>query len=374
MNKNPVNIYTLTPLRGIAAILVAVYHFNYSFIIDPPHSYIFLNKCYLFVDLFFIMSGFIMMHVYHNKFSLQVNFESYKKFLLARFARIYPLHLFMLLLFVLLIYLGGHGGRTNPIYSPYAIFTNIFLLQSCGIHDTGTWNVPSWSISAEWWAYVIFPFVCFCIFRKKYLTITVMLISILFIYLLILFYLPRSDKPAYDPDLDVSFDYGYLRGIAGFCSGMLVYLLFRLERIKYFFRKDWVGLFIFTLVIIGMEANVNDMIFIPVFVLLILAFACNDGIICKVSQIKFLQFIGDISYSFYLIHALIILLGIQGLIHTHYGYDGPFIKGIFKSSPLLLVFLFVVGIFSTITYNYIEKPSRDWINKKFHHNKIAGTP
>jgi peptidoglycan/LPS O-acetylase OafA/YrhL len=94
---------SLTPLRGVAALWVVLYHYcgtaQYLPNLDiTPYSY-FISKGYLGVDLFFMLSGFVMAHVYHDAFSESIG-RHYRGFLVARIARLYPLHIFNLLLFV----------------------------------------------------------------------------------------------------------------------------------------------------------------------------------------------------------------------------------------------------------------------------------
>ena len=94
---------SLTPLRGVAALWVVLYHYCGTAQFFPnlditPHSYL-ISKGYLAVDMFFVLSGFVMAHVYRRAFSEGVG-EHYRGFLMARIARLYPLHVFILSLFV----------------------------------------------------------------------------------------------------------------------------------------------------------------------------------------------------------------------------------------------------------------------------------
>jgi peptidoglycan/LPS O-acetylase OafA/YrhL len=94
---------SLTPLRGIAALWVVLYHYCGTAQFFPnlditPQSYL-IGKGYLAVDMFFMLSGFVMTHVYFCAFSESVG-RNYRDFLVARIARLYPLHVFILLLFV----------------------------------------------------------------------------------------------------------------------------------------------------------------------------------------------------------------------------------------------------------------------------------
>src|ERR1700760_4538828 len=99
MNTNKY-LSNLTPLRGIAALLTVLFHVDivlfYSFggqLVDGKSSSI-LSRMYLMVDFFFVLSGFILCYVYSKSFEGSVKGQDFKKFTIARFARVYPLHLF----------------------------------------------------------------------------------------------------------------------------------------------------------------------------------------------------------------------------------------------------------------------------------------
>ena len=106
MSRSINYISSLTPLRGIAAILVVLYHFDvflvvhqFPHLIDTKYSNIITNG-YLWVDFFFILSGFVIFHVYGKKLSNRDR-TVVKKYLWARFSRLYPLHVFVMLLFII---------------------------------------------------------------------------------------------------------------------------------------------------------------------------------------------------------------------------------------------------------------------------------
>ena len=92
---------SLTPLRGIAALWVVLFHFCRYFPAVHPERYTgAVYKGYLAVDLFFVLSGFVITHVYQEGFARAVTGWRYRNFLVARVARVYPLHLAVLLPFV----------------------------------------------------------------------------------------------------------------------------------------------------------------------------------------------------------------------------------------------------------------------------------
>jgi hypothetical protein len=86
---SPEHLASLTPLRGIAALWVVLFHYCWHF--PAVHSDRYtgaVNKGYLAVDLFFMLSGFVISHVYHRVFARQVTGRHYRDFLKARVARI----------------------------------------------------------------------------------------------------------------------------------------------------------------------------------------------------------------------------------------------------------------------------------------------
>ncbi|MBE0593619.1 MAG: acyltransferase, partial [Gemmatimonadales bacterium] len=157
----------LTPLRGIAALWVVVYHYGHQYLpaLQPAQSGQLVEKGYLAVDLFFMLSGFVLTHVYHRDF---VRFDPgrYREFLAARIARLYPLHLLVLLAFVATAILGrmldfALNGRfeTLPLegaHSVLALLANLLMLQGLAAGEL-SWNYPAWSISVEFFAYLLFP-------------------------------------------------------------------------------------------------------------------------------------------------------------------------------------------------------------------------
>src|SRR4030095_14906992 len=164
----------LTPMRGIAALLTVIFHidlFMGNALVHPGDSSI-LNRMYLMVDFFFILSGFIMSHVYGNRFISRVKSGDFKKFTIARFSRVYPLHFATLLFTIFILFLFGTlGVPKNPILqvdnNAYSVVTNLLLLHSMNFDKWFTWVHASWSISTEWWAYMIFPFLVSPFFRIK---------------------------------------------------------------------------------------------------------------------------------------------------------------------------------------------------------------
>ena len=363
----------LTPLRGLAAILVAVFHFEMTagrFV--PASNTLFFEKSYLMVDLFFVLSGFIMLHVYGRAFNGAFRQGNLRQFLVARFARTYPLHLFTLLLLVVIVrYVTDWGNPPIVLEQPRDILPNVFLLQSFGVCRIYNWNIPSWSISAEWGAYLVFPFLALWISRQRKAASILLSIGVIAAWCSIMFLLPRKNplNPTIPVphNLNTTFDYGWLRGIAGFTAGMMVYQLYRWSGVNRIMGSDAASVIILLLVAGGLHFAINDAVIVALFAALVLNFSLNNGVLHRVCNNRLLQYLGDISYSIYLMQIFlqepfshgIRLPGVTGNARGKYYVE--FWPGL---GFCLIYLLLLVGI-ATITYYIIERPCRKRINERW---------
>lgn len=147
---------TLTGLRGFAALAVLFYHIRggmTGFLPDRVISV--LAQGYLAVDLFFVLSGFVLWWTYGNEFRDR-GIGAAPHFIVRRFARIFPLHLAVLsamLLFAAALLLSGRDPGEH--YSFADLPAHYLLVQNWGFSDRLAWNDPAWSISTEWAAYLL---------------------------------------------------------------------------------------------------------------------------------------------------------------------------------------------------------------------------
>ena len=150
----PANLKQLTSLRFFAALWVVAYHYWPSLTGGYP---VLVDKGYLGVELFFVLSGFILAHVYLD--DAGAGRLNYGRFLWARLARIYPVHLVTLaaigLMGALALALGYPMRHQVIVWS--VLPQTLLLIHAWGTASVSAWNHPSWSISAEWFAYVFFP-------------------------------------------------------------------------------------------------------------------------------------------------------------------------------------------------------------------------
>ena len=153
----PADLMALTSLRAFLAMGVVLFHYQLQW--DPALGYSpIIERSRLAVDAFFMLSGFILAHVYGPAFAAGT--FSYRRFLVARLARLYPLHL-AILGGVLIMVLGASISGVPfdlSTYTTEGFFKTLFLVQAWFPSEIGyNWSGPSWSLSAEWFAYLLFP-------------------------------------------------------------------------------------------------------------------------------------------------------------------------------------------------------------------------
>jgi peptidoglycan/LPS O-acetylase OafA/YrhL len=148
----------LTALRFMAALWVVLYHYRDQLSFNLDHYTALFSKGYLAVDFFFVLSGFIMAHVYGA--AVEAGRFSHRAYLWKRFARLYPLHLATLLAVIGLwaaFRLAGLSPASDEKYDFMLLPAHVLAVHAWGVTPHNAWNIPSWSISAEFGAYLLFP-------------------------------------------------------------------------------------------------------------------------------------------------------------------------------------------------------------------------
>ncbi|MEH2024338.1 acyltransferase family protein [Nostoc sp.] len=367
------HIKSLTSLRGIAALVVVVHHFSYYGLPKTGSTLSaysdFFKNGYLWVDFFFILSGFIMTHVYAEDFYLKVSLNHYRAYLFSRFARIYPLHIFIISLFIGLeivkLFLLNTSAFTGK-FNLTALFANIFLLQAFDLKcqplfwcDT-YWNEPAWSISVEFFIYCIFPFLLLFLLRNNIKNDLVIYIFTLLAILLL-----------------ITFTRGNLDTIIGIPSiarcglecvlGIITYKVYRRGNYKKYFNLNLLAIIAITWITMIMHyywhhfRNLHDWLILPAFSLLILAVSINNNsAIAKILNSQLMLYIGTISYSIYMVHWFF-----QELLKFFwfYQFHDAFGKGFTEYQALtsLGVFLMIILLAASLTYRFVEVPTRNFL-------------
>lgn len=347
-------IKPLTSLRFLFALMVFTCHFCLIDITNPGLKNVYDNvffEGYLGVSFFFILSGFVLALNYKSK--LTSNKITAKEFLVARIARIYPLHVVTLLLSIPLL---NEMFMTDTFRTICKFFINLFLMQSfVPIMDVYfSFNVPSWSISDEFFFYLLFPLILGLFFRfKKSQSIS----------LLILLIIPVS--VAFFPDnLEHRFFYiNPFYRIADFVIGILLYNVYERRFLeKRFISKIsatafeliavaiFVGFFYFH-GRIPMGYRYSSYYWIPM-ALIIFVFSYQSGFLSKILSNRYLVLFGEISYSFYLLHFLIIRY-----TNKYLPTDNEFV--------IISVAFCTAMVASYFSYRHIEQPANRFIKMKY---------
>lgn len=343
----------LTGLRGAAATTVALPHFLQAFpdAAGVDAAFMWHNAA---VDLFFCLSGFTLSYVYSRE-----NFQFWW-YLTARVARIYPLYFATLIVAAVAWVLPL---LVNPTTYPAGETVSDFLLQALmlngwpvigsGVH----WNIVAWSISIEWFCYVLlFPLLL--VQKLSGSTPTRLLCIVVlsaFSYLLFTRYYDSSlnNPEVYVPKSQWSYWVGLLRGFCGFTAGWIVFASFQ--------RRDWlyalcarfpaliwsgaVGIVFFAYC-----GFVDTQALVFLFPFIVLAATNPGSATSRMLGSWVLHFLGVISYSIYMVHSLVLVLFIAVF---HLPWSGSILA-------LLIATTLVVSIG---TYFAIELPARDAIRR-----------
>jgi peptidoglycan/LPS O-acetylase OafA/YrhL len=247
------------------------------------------------VDFFFVLSGFIMSYTYAASF-LSGRPGAYADFLGRRVARIVPLHVAVILLVTALAAVSVAVSGANIFFDttsfPADFIANLLLLPGLGFG--ANFNGPSWSISTEIVAYLLFPLLVACMFsRSRLLTAASAGAALFFLVLL----------AAQTPRLELSYDgspESLVRCLTEFSLGMLAYRAYASGRFRVL-ATDGAAFGLVAACIVSLLLRI-DLPAALMFPPLVLAFATNRGRAGRLMEMRIPYFLGVISYSIYLIH------------------------------------------------------------------------
>ncbi len=348
----PTEIPALTGLRALLAWWVVFYH-----VADPDFAEIRLGLLdplrahgYLAVDGFFILSGFILAYVYRVRFANPAP-GTYFRFLVARLSRVYPVHIVVLSVIVVLIgsaWLAGFRPRVPERFALDELALQITLLHAWGFSRRLAWNYPSWSISAEWFAYLCFPLVHRLVLRSvsRAWPVVVALASLAGLLLL--------EKLGPNKNLSYTYEFALVRIGCEFTAGAALLMLARpwLEaaptagkRLRPHATLALLGAFVAIFV-------APDAIAVAGLGLVILFLSHPKDALGALLSRPGALYAGETSYAVYMVHALIEGIGILALRAV------PGLGAI----PAVVRFLGLVVVVQLVAdqaWRRIEKPGRD---------------
>ena len=340
----------LDSLRGICALAVTLFHFPVAGAVAASP---FVRHSFMFVDFFFVLSGFVIATVYEKSLS---GMSDRRAFAIRRFGRLWPLHVTMLAVFIFFRVLKG-GVGVDERHSVAAIFTNIAMIHGLGIHKDLTWNGPSWSISVE--AFLYLAFVALSLIPWRPVIYAVLVVGALFVL--------RNYAPA---GMFSTFDFGIYRGLAGFFTGAL------LARAP--LRPPGTLVEVLTVLVVLAFVYLDRLTILTPFVFgaAVYVFAGSHGLVGRALHLKPIVKLGEWSYSIYMVHAAVAAAFWAeapklGFVAGDVNLIAP--NALARTLSLILYLAAVVGI-SAFTYRFVESPARDAFNRLAKRQKRAAAP
>jgi len=353
----------LTGIRGIAACLVVCFHFSSWGELLPTlgRSPLFAtSEGHLGVDMFFILSGFILSYVYHAN-AVRLDGHEYARFLWFRLARIYPNHLAMLLLLIALVGVARlHGAKVDGLYTLATLVPNFLLTQVwpyMPLDSANSWNFPSWSISAEWFAYlVVFPVVAYVL--KFNLSSTACLL---------LLYVPLGGWLV-GSSLTVE-AFQIIRVTCEFFGGgMLFGLYLRHDEITRVCQRYLTLLFLVFVLLYTIKPDVPyfDAIVIVLMPPLLLGLTAETSLVAQCLATPFFLWLGRVSYAIYISHAIPLKLMKVVLPYQLYVHSSFPVRLFLVLSEMAMVLGFGAALYYTVEIparNYLRKVRPKWMDR-----------
>lgn len=334
-------ISQITFTRFVAAIAIVISHFNKDlFLYHTDYiSDIFL-RANVGVSYFFILSGFIMIVAYHKKNSID-----YADYYRNRLARIYPLYIVGLLLYLITRYSNC---------SVYKLILYLLGMQSWFPGEALVLNFPGWSISVEFLFYFLFPFLYNRYYSKQNKSIWVIAIIIWIVTQVFSnFYVSSS---WYEGPHTKSHEFGFyfpLLHLNEFLVGNLAGIFF----VKHFKQKNYdlpvIAIFMVVLLaLIFVPLNFHNGLMAVLFIPLIVLTSYNNGVLTKLFSLKPLEYLGEISYAIYIVHIPVLYIIREILKQKHILLD---------IDMVFCLYMVILLIVSALLYQFVEKPLRDYL-------------
>lgn len=372
-------IAALAGARAFPPLVVVMFHFSEGHHYSGWRPLDFLaTRGYLWVEFFFVLSGFILTHAYWPRLNDLLRRSGYVAFLRARLIRLYPLHLFMLLLLLAMVIglraLAAHDGyhsifdaKYHQNVSPEGFFLSLVLVHAWNTMNTLTWNGVSWFVSVEFALCLLFPVLLWLAEGKVWRGFA--LIGAGLGGLIALLLTSRHG-------LDITFHNGVLRGVSDFSIGVGMAVLFR--RLKPRDRLPEWGHSILQLLLLGLLGYVvmhtgwshtrMDIFTVLPLMMLVFALAFDRGLVARALQTRLPQRLGEWSYAIYLGQTAW-LLGIRFLEQRVYPAPDAIVLGMPFSSliwwlePLGLVIVCV--LWGGLLAEFIELPIAARLRERF---------
>jgi len=374
------SLHALTGLRFFAALHVVLYHFGLNtFAQAPAWVTNFLHAGYVGVSLFFILSGFILTYVYLDTRGTRPVHAG--KFWVARFARIYPMYLLSLLLWLPFFIGTVQQGFVSPLTGLLTAVLAPLGLQAWLPSTACVWNCPTWSVSVEAFFYLMFPFVAMFLYPRLRVdgpARAALLIAGLWLIALLppLAYVTAERAGAFDgnylPWLE-ALKFNPLSRFAEFVLGIALGKLFITRRAQGRDDARLGGTLVWAstlALLVGLSVSsalpypfLHNGLLAPVFAALIYGLGTGRDAITRALSLPTVVLLGEASYSLYVLHGPV-------WDWLYKGVDALGRAGNANTSPAYLAaYLVLLVAVSVAAFRLIEIPARDYLRAR-----LSGRP
>lgn len=300
-----ISIPALTGVRAIAALWVVLHHLR----LGPARQLVLPDTLdaigrygYLGVDLFGFLSGFVIAHNYAERLAHERRTEL-APYLWARLVRIAPAHwLVLALLVATLALVPGVPARPSErvLYRASELPLQILLLHGWSLGNPFAWNLPSWTVSAEWLCYLLFPCIAPWLARRRDGAQAVAFAAAVIAATAV------AMRALGHPGWNAAMHGGVVRIAGEFLAGCLLQRAFAAGFAR---EAPWAALAALAAVAIGAAVTLaKPTVAVAGFAVLVLALAHQRGAIASVLASRPLVFLGDASYAVYISHWLVLAL------------------------------------------------------------------
>jgi peptidoglycan/LPS O-acetylase OafA/YrhL len=348
----------LTGIRTLLAIFIILFHFT------PPHLgllYPFIDNGYIFVGVFFLISGYVLSYNYADR----GRSLSKREFWLARISRLYPVYLFVLLISLSMVREEWHA-RSHAEFWQGIILTPLF------------WNTVAWTLTSECVLYAAFPWLIRLPWPKRPLQLVALLIGFWIIGLI-----PHSLYLYLNPDHIVGpvdrysstqlirfLKYTPLPYVCTFLTGITLgklqhalILTPRQRLILCAVSLAAVGIFFYDLVRQTPYLLMHGGLMTPVFAALVLGLSGPHPISALFSW-RPLLLVGESSYCLYLLH-----FNVFQLLHTYHVPERLHLVALDPWLSYAILILLALAVF-----HFVETPARKAILRRFSRKPRALAP
>lgn len=362
----------LTSLRFFAAMMIVAWHANNSF--SWPIIRSLPDTLVHGVSFFFVLSGFILTHVYTSK-----PFPGYRQFMLARWARLWPSHIIMIVLLVSFVAPGSITFEGTGFFNKWVTLGfHVTLTQALVpfVFYLFSWNGVSWSISTEMFFYLAFPFLL-----KRIETTWPWKLGVSAL-LVVMFYggcrfleLPITGDLTELTVYSATYANPLTRGFE-FCLGMSAWVLWsRVVRNTELSTLRWS--LIETILIIGLilwlwngyyvaRSSTENRYIVEymknsgsswIFAIVIIALASGRGLVGKLLSFRALVYLGEVSFAIYMVHSILLKVIVTRLPNFH---------------PSVFEFLALLLVAASILHFAVELPAQKLIRSSWAARRAEG--